>query len=234
MLPVFCHSPAFCGELKFQLITSKLRTQEVARCVGTAEELSSRLGRLTAQEILNLYRSEECAVSGLYGPLSEMTERSAWVSTAAARGAGYLSANAGRFRDVSDGWKGEDNTWEPNRALLEILTKRAPESAPRWEIEWDLDYKDFIRRFTYDHSGSAKGKTCARYYDDYVKSHGEIREAYSAGEIEERKADCEADRASYKKGLEKLLKKFNDKPVLPKLYDPDETNIISDMYFGLC
>lgn len=223
------------GEQKYEIMRNTLHTKdEVIKCWVSAKKLSSKLKTLSPAGILELYRNEECAITSLQSPLSDYDNPNIEFSSAVVLGVKYLKAHPERFKEITNGGGSEFLKREPSGALLEILRLRAPDSPERWELEWDSDYKNFIQKFSYVHKGSSKGKTCGKYYDDYAKGHKELLEIYSQKEIEDIKADCESDRLEYKKGLKSLLERYKDKPIIPKLFDPDETNIISDMYFGIC
>lgn len=223
------------GEQKYEIMRNTLHTKdEIVKCWVSAKKLSSKLKTLSPAGILELYRNEECAITSLQSPLSDYDNPNIEFPSVVVLGVKYLKAHPERFKETSDGRGSDFHKREPSGALLEILRVRAPESPERWEMEWDSDYKNFIQKFSYVHKGSSKGKTCGKYYDDYVKGHKELLDIYSHKEIEDIKADCESDRLEYKKGLKSLLERFKDKPIVPKLFDPDETNIISDMYFGIC
>jgi len=165
--------------------------------------------------------------------IKDLEEHATSLSAQGVMGLKYLKAHPERYREIVHTEFDTSVERFPSRMLLDLIIKKAPESPERWVIEWDLDYSDFIRQFAYGHKGKSKGKTCAKYYEDYVKSHRELLENYTKEEINGIIKDCEGDRERYRIGLKALFDKFSGKPVTPKLFDPDETNIISDEYFGI-
>ncbi|MDA8131632.1 MAG: hypothetical protein M0011_09040 [Elusimicrobia bacterium] len=229
-----CSCPVFCGEQKYEIIRYSLHSpEELVRCWTGAEELSAKFPKLSPAEILQLYQYEECGFRSMRGTIEDYEANAVYLSTWGVLGVKYLKAHPDRYREIVHREFDASAERFPSRVLLDLLIKKAPGSPERWAIEWDLDYADFIRQFSYDHSGRSKGKSCAKYYNDYVKSHKELQEAYTTEEINNRIRDCEAARERYKKGLKILFEKFKDKPVVPKLYDPDETNVDSKEYFGI-
>lgn len=229
-----CSGPAFCGEQKYEVIRYALHTpEELVGCWTGAERLSKKLAKLSPADILKLYQYEKCGFRSMNGLLKDLEEHEESLSARGVLGLKYLKAHPERYREIVRTEFDTSVERFPSRALLDLIIKRAPDSPERWAIEWDLDYADFIRGFAYNHKGNAKGKSCAKYYDDYVRSHRELREYYTKEDIDGIIKDCEADRAGYKRGLDALFEKFKDKPVVPKLYDPDETNVLSDEYLGI-
>jgi hypothetical protein len=229
-----CSLPAFCGEQKYEVIRYSIHSpEEIIACWTGAEKLSAKFPRLSPAEILNLYTYEKCGFRSMRITLEDYEEHKTEVSTWVVTGANYLKAHPERHHEIVHTEFDTSVERFPSRALLDLITKRAPDSPERWAIEWDLDYSDFIRQFTYSHNNRSKGESCAKHYTDYVKSHRELQEYYTKEDIDGIIKDCEADRVRYKKGLKDLLEKFKDKPVTPKLYDPDETNVFSDEYLGI-
>lgn len=227
-------APLFCAERKYEVIQyAVIRPEELIACWTGAERLSKKLQKLPPADILKLYQYEKCGFRSMNSTIKDLEAHEAYLSSSGAMGLKYLKAHPDRYREIVH--TAFDTSVErfPSRALLDVIIQKAPDSPERWAIEWDLDYADFIRQFSYGHKGDSKGKSCANYYEDYVKSHSELRKNYTNTEIDNIVKDCEADRASYKKGLKSLLDKFKSKPVVPKLYDPDETNVTSDEYFGI-
>lgn len=226
--------PVFCAEQKYEVIQYRLYSpEEIKNCWAGAEQLSSRLPNLSPAKILSLYQYEKCWFRSMRSRMDDYARADMEFSTWMVPAVKYLRAHPERYREIIH--TDFDTSVErfPSRALLELIIKRAPDSPERWAMEWDLDYSDFIRQFGYVHKGSSKGKTCAKYYEDYVKSRRELQEYYTKTDIDGIIKDCEADRERYKKGLKALLNKFKGKPVTPRLYDPDETNVLSDEYLGI-
>ncbi len=143
----------------------------------------------------------------------------------------YIRANTPRFREVSDGWKGESNFWEPNRYWLEEIIKSFPDSPERKEIEFDLDFKEFIRQFDVD--VQAKGKSCEQYYAKLLKEHGDIyRELYSQVEIDGMVPNCKKNRVKFISGRKMLLEKYGTAPFTKKLRNINPTIIV--VFYSIC
>lgn len=230
-----CSGTLSCGEQKYEVIRPAAlhSKEELIECWTGAEKLSAKLPKLSPAEVLKLYQYEKRGFRSMNSTIKDLEANAAYLSTEGVLGVKYLKAHKERYREIVHE---EFDTFVerfPSRALLDLMIKKAPDSPERWTIEWDLDYADFIRQFSYAHDGSAKGKTCEQYYDDHMKSHKELSELYSKEEIDAIKKDCKADRVEYKKSLKALFEKFKGKTVTPKLYDPDETNIVSNEYFGI-
>lgn len=229
-----CSAPVLCGEQKYEVVGYALHSpEEVKNCWAGSEQLSARYPNLSPAEILRFYQYEKCWFRSMRGTAKDYERADIEFSTWVARAVKYLKVHPERYREIVH--TDFDTSVErfPSRALLDLMIKRAPDSPERWAIEWDLDYSDFMRQFSYSHKGRSKGKTCAKYYEDYVKSHRELQEYYTKEAIDGIVKDCEADRDRYKKGLKALFDKFKGKPVTPRLYDPDETNVLSDEYLGI-
>lgn len=226
--------PAFCEEQKYEVIRYATHSQqEIAGCWAGVDRLSKKLPKLTPAGILELYQYEKCWLRAMRGTMEDYARTDVEFSTWVAAGVKYLKDHPERYREIVHTEFDAYAERMPSRALLDLIIKRAPDSPERWAMEWDLDYSDFIRQFSYIHKGSSKGKTCAKYYEDYVRSHRELQEYYTKEAIDGIIKDCETDRARYKEGLQTLLEKFKGKPVMPRLYDPDETNVLSDEYLGI-
>lgn len=229
-----CVVPLLCGEQKYEVIQYALHsTEEVKNCWAGSEQLSAKFSNLSPAEILRLYQYEKCWFRSMRSTVKDYERADIEFSTWVVRAVKYLKVHPERYREIVHAEFDTSVERFPSRALLDLIIKRAPDSPERWAIEWDLDYSDFIRQFAYSHNNRSKGESCAKHYEDYVKSHRELQEYYTKEDIDGVIKDCEADRARYKKGLKTLLEKFKDKPVTPKLYDPDETNVFSDEYLGI-
>lgn len=231
-------------------------SREIERRIGTAEARTCladarRLGNESAstpREIVKLYDAEICIGRYLVGfagmPDSDLPvtldnlerwqpdeDRGATVHEAVA----YLRGNRDRFREIFDGWKGEANLFEPNESLLSLLRDRFPESAERWEIEWDLAFKDLTRQFTF--SRGARDKTCKQVYDGIVAgAPEEYHKSYSDADVAERISDCERQRTRFASELAELEARFVSKPLEKKrtCFAIDPSDVISNLYFGLC
>ncbi len=219
---------------KFEI--KSISEDKAAICLNKARDLSSKKDK-TASDIYSLYESEECLSNYIFGYTPNMPEpnfNSLNIAKTSIRYQclSYVRNNISRFREIHDGWKGEENIWEPNYYWLDIIKGKYPNSKERWMIEWGLTYKDFIRQFEF--SELAKGKTCDEYYEGLIKEYPEHLEYYSKEEIAKIKRDCETKREQYKKSLFDLLDKYKDNPIEKKMYDIDDRNVISNFYFGLC
>lgn len=206
-------------------------------CLKKAINLINKKNK-TASDILSLYKSEECISNFISGHIYNMTDTDFNSRVKLSKTSTvyqcllYVRNNINRFRELSDGWKGEEKLWEPNYYWLDLLKEKYPNSKERWTVEWDLEYKNFIRKFEF--SEDAKCKTCDEYYEGRIKEYPEYLESYSKEEISEIKKDCKAKREQYKRSLNELLEKYKDIPIEKKMYDIDETNVISNIYFSLC
>ena len=178
----------------------KLTTPSTAQvCLGEAQRLSGK-EHLSAGEVVALYDAEICIgrfASNFLNMLSmgedvaefERSERSQRMSTQRTT-ADYVQAHPERFRRIYAGYKGEGDLWEPNAHWLGVLRTRYPGSEERWEIEWDLAWKDLTRQFSF--STQARGKSCAQYYEEVMAQDREAyRASYSEKEIAKTIADCE-------------------------------------------
>jgi hypothetical protein len=137
----------------------------------------------------------------------------------------YVLKNRSRFRVVWDGWKGENNFWEPTGYWAEEANKYYPNSIQSMEIEFDLEFKEFIRQF-YIFEG-AKGKTCQQYHEDNLKKFKDVYlDVYTRKEIDQWPSECERVREEFIRGRSKLLKKFRNAPFTQILQDIDPTTIV--------
>jgi hypothetical protein len=144
----------------------------------------------------------------------------------------YVKRHIDRFREVSDGWKGEDNTWEPNAFWPNYLKKQGHSGIEAREMEFDLTFKDFIRMYKFDKR--AKQKSCRQYYENIVNAEPLYLEIYTKEEIDSMPPSCEEQRKKFENGREELQHRFSDVPAVDKLRKIDPTTVISDKYFGLC
>ena len=142
----------------------------------------------------------------------------------------YIQTYRARFRVVDDAWKGEDNFWEPNRFWIEEAKKSFPGSQEALEIEFDLDFKEFIRQFNIDEE--AKGKTCQEYYDEDLKDNLDAHEVYSKEEIARWPEECEHTRYEFTRGRLQILQKYKYAPYTKILQDIDITTIV--VFHSVC
>lgn len=135
----------------------------------------------------------------------------------------YIRTNQARFQVVDDGFKEEYNFCEPNRYWLDRIKKTFPDSLERTEIEFDLDFNEFIRQ--YDIDEDAKGQSCEQYVK---KSWKEGQDAYrEAGySVEGWIPECKQVRKNFQTGRKKLLKKYQNSPFIKKLQNIDKTTIV--------
>jgi hypothetical protein len=144
---------------------------------------------------------------------------------------GYVQANQGRFRVVDDNWKGEENFCEPNRYWLERVNRTFPNSPEGKEIEFHLDFDEFIRRFDIDKG--AKEKSCEQYVNEELKKSGDgYREVYSLDQLKQWIPKCEQARKNFDIGKKKLLEKFQNAPFTKKLQEIDQTIIV--VFYHVC
>ena len=144
----------------------------------------------------------------------------------------YVSSNNARFREVNDGWKGENNYFEPNSFWADALKKVSPNAIEVREIDFDLKFKDLVRSFRHDER--ALGKDCATFYSDLMRSEPMYAEGYSKEEISSMAPSCMLQRKEFSRRKDALLKEFSDIPAAKKLETLDPTEIVSEIYFGLC
>ncbi len=181
---------------------------------------------------MRIYRAEEAIGAYSIGiPLTApdtLIAKMAYFNTELrSKCAKYVRENLNRFQEVDDGWKGEENYWEPNRYWLDKIIKLYPDSYERKEIEWDFEYKAFIRQFSFDEE--AKGKMCEEYYH---ASELRYKEVYSEKEIDEAISSCRELRARFQSGRAVLLKKYGDLPFTKKLRDIEVTTVV--LHLGTC
>lgn len=232
LILIGCSLPAFCGKQKYEVVRTLYVADALASCWDEMNRLSGKFPELSPKQLFKLYQCEKKVFNSILLTFEEYENQmpGAEFSDWNVAGLKYLKAHPDRYTEKIIG-KYHDPMAQrfPSRVFLDEIIKKAPDSPERWAMEWDLDYGDFIRQFSYVVSGAAKGKSCAQYYDERLKDVSDISEEA----VDEVKKDCEADRAEYTKGLKVLLKRYEGKPVVPKLYDPDETNVVSDKSLGL-
>ena len=137
----------------------------------------------------------------------------------------YVQKNRGRFKIVGDGWKGENNFWEPTQYWAERAKKDHLNSVQALEIEFDLDFKIFIRRFYIDEE--AKGKTCQQYHEEDVKNFLDAYlDVYTKEEIDQWPVECERVREEFIRGRSQLLERYRNAPFTKILQDIDPTTIV--------
>jgi hypothetical protein len=213
--------------------------QDVQAILELAKRLNGR-NQLTAKEMLQIYYAEKkigrCVwgisprVSNLYdgrdlGMLGYVD------STVAAQCVLYVQTNRLRFRVVDDGWKGEENFWEPNEHWFERAKRAYPNSRETLEIEFDLEFSQFIRRFDIDLR--AQGKTCDQYYKDELEKNGDVyRKVYSDDDIKQWVPECAKVRYDFQASRKRLLDKYRNAPFTKKLQNIDITTIV--VFHSVC
>jgi hypothetical protein len=205
---------------------------QVSASLDLAKQLSAR-STLSPKEILLLYRAEKTIGRIVWGlsprykgqdfPQLDLFS-SCHDSTIAAHAVAYIRANQNRFRVVDDGWKGEENFWEPTDALLLRMKQLHPQTIEAMEIEFDLEFNQFIRRFWID--PDAQGKTCEQYYREELEGNSELRESYTELEIAKWPAECAKEREQFAARRSQLLKKYKNAPFTKVLSDIDVTTIV--------
>ena len=134
-----------------------------------------------------------------------------------------------RFREVHDGWKGEENHFEPTAFWAK--SRGAPKQR-RFENRIRRKFKDLMRSFRHD--DRAIGKDCATFYAGIVRAEPTYSESYSKEEIESMAPSCAEQRNKFIRQRNALLKEYSDLPAAKKLSEIDPTEIVSEKYFGLC
>ena len=92
-----------------------------------------------------------------------------------------------------------------------------------------MEYKAFIRQFSFDEAAS--GKTCEEYYYD-AERRETYKEVYSEKELDEANASCRELRAKFEAGRAALLKKYGNLPFTKKLRDIDISTVV--LFLSLC
>jgi len=205
---------------------------QVSASLDLAKQLSAR-STPTAKELLLLYRAEKTIGRTVWG-LSPRHNRQDFPqldlfsychdSTIGAQAVAYIRANQKRFRVVDDGWKGEENFWEPTDALLLRMKQLYLQTIEAMEIEFDLEFNQFIRRFWID--PDAQGKTCEQYYKEELEDNSELRESFTKAEIAKWPAECAKEREEFAARRSQLLKKYKNAPFTKVLSDIDTTTIV--------
>jgi len=207
--------------------------KQVESSLRLAQSLSAQQSR-SAADFLKIYRAEEAIGAFIIGippgtPDTLHVKMGYFHTELKTQCVKYVRENLNRFQEVDDGWKGESNYWEPNRQWLDKIIRRYPDSYERKEIEWDFEYKAFIRQFSFDEE--ARGKTCEEYYQDPERREA-YQEVYSEKEIDEANPSCRELRAKFQSGREALLKKYGNLPFTKKLRNIDVTTVV--LYLGTC
>ena len=143
----------------------------------------------------------------------------------------YVSAHKDRLKVVDDGWKGEDNFYEPtNYWLLRALSKY-PDSTQTKEIEFNLDFNELVRQ--YDIQDDFIGKTCEQCVKDELEMGGEeLRKNYSEDDIKQWVPNCKGVRKQFEEQRAALLEKYHNAHFTKKLRDINITTIV--VFHGTC
>jgi hypothetical protein len=143
----------------------------------------------------------------------------------------YVRSHQSRFREVSDGWKGEENFWEPNDYWLTRITELFLSATERNIIAFDLDVKVFIRQFDVD--VEAAGKSCEAYISGLLlEGRDGYKDVYSDDEINGWIPECIKNRETFEAGRTRLLEKYGRAPFTKRLKDIDVTTVV--VYHSVC
>ena len=227
-IALICHASADPGSQFGPTRHDKIKASysDVVKALDIAKTLTEKKAR-TSGEIIKIYRAEE-----KIGALSRSSPHREDLKEIVSKCAAYVSANRSRFREVHDGWKGEENHFEPTAFWAEELRGVSPEAAEIREIEFDVKFKDLMRSFRHD--DRAIGKDCATFYADIVRAEPTYSESYSKEEIASMAPSCAEQRDKFIRQRNALLKEYSDLPAAKKLSEIDPTEIVSEKYFGLC
>jgi len=194
-------------------VQPKLSAKEIHQ-IYFAEKNIGRSVWGASERISNLYDSQKIKAINYHGDIS-LSEQCLL----------YVQTNWARFRVVDDGWKGEENFIEPNRYWMDQIKKYYPNSVEAMEIEFDRDFKEFIRRFDIDED--AKGKTCDQYYSEELKKNLRVYlEVYSKEEIDNWPSECKNIRKEFQLARSQLLQKFKNAFFTKILQGIDPTTIV--------
>lgn len=216
------------GELFGPTVHDEIRAtpSEVRHALAAARSLNEK-SELSPVEILTLYHAEERIGAFRWTQASNAREPALFSECTS-----YMRSNGERFREVHDGWKGEENYFEPNSFWAEKLRRVSAKTSELAEIEFDLKFKDLIRFFRHD--GRAIGKECSRFYAELIRSNPEYLDMYSRDEIDSMGPSCVSERKRFIKLRDALLKEYPSVPAGRKLRAVDPTEVVSDRYFGFC
>ncbi|OGP66920.1 MAG: hypothetical protein A2W27_08820 [Deltaproteobacteria bacterium RBG_16_44_11] len=181
----------------------------------------------TAMEILHIYKAEQAISGCIWGePSKTITTNQSFNCAADTKVRAeiilYVRTNQSRFKVVEDGFKGEYNFFEPNRYWLDRINESFPNSPESKEIEFDLDFNEFMREF--DIYKKAKGQSCEQHIKQSFKEGWYT--IYTKDFIKQWIPECEQARKDFRIGRKKLLEKFQNAPFTKKLQDIDETTIV--------
>jgi hypothetical protein len=230
-LSVFSFGPKLLSQTIHDAISVDRKQAE--SCLRLAQSPSAQHPR-SAADFLKIYGVEEAIGAFAIGippgtPDTIAAKMGYFHTELRSRCAKYVGEDLNRFQEVDDGWKGESNYWEPNRYWLDEIIRLYPDSYERKEIEWDFEYKAFIRQFSFDEE--ARGKTCEEYYHDPERRKA-YQKVYSEKEIDEAIPSCRELRAKFESGRAALLKKYGNLPFTKKLRDIDVTTVI--LFLSTC
>jgi len=207
---------------------------EVRASVRLATELATK-HPLTATEILQIYGAEKTIGRVVWGVFGKDTigferpfiraKRYFDDTTLTMQCALYVEKNRNQFRLVSDAWKGEEDFLEPNRFWLNRAIALYPNSVETTNIEFDLDFKDFIRCIDIDER--ATGKTCQQYFDKLLAKKREMYlEHFSKEEIDRWPTECDSARTHFIRSRGRILQKYNNASFTKILRDIDPTTVV--------
>lgn len=212
----------------------------VEASLAVVNRLTSK-GKLTADEIVLVYFAEKnigkcvwggsVSDSGLYGSQQSVAHNYFSDASVSQQCLLYVQRNRTRFRVVGDGWKGEGNFWEPTLYWVNQAKKDYPNSMQAMEIEFDCEFKDFIRQFHID--DEAKGKSCQQYFEEeFIANLDMYLDAYSKEEIDQWPCECESVREEFIRGRSQLLERYKNAPFTKVLHDIDPSTIV--VIYSVC
>jgi hypothetical protein len=137
----------------------------------------------------------------------------------------YVQTHKDRFVVIDDGFKGEENYWEPNSYWLQRIKSEYPGSTEGYEIEFDLDFASLMRRYRPD--PDALGKTCSEYVTQDLAQHRDsYLEVYSEDDFKQWIPQCDTIRKIFQTLKMNILQKYAFAPFTQKLQDIDSTTIV--------
>ena len=137
----------------------------------------------------------------------------------------YISKHKPRFRMVYDGWKGDDNFWEPNNYWAEKAKQIDPKNEKTLEICFDLDFKNLYRKFSFTDCEACF--SCEKFYKNEVFQHKTLYlSEYSEKELSNYVSNCKKRRKKFEEEKNKLLIEYNFSQFTDKLKNIDSSRII--------
>jgi len=235
LLPV---SIALAQQSKFDTEIPNVKVMRAS--LHAATELTSK-DKLTADEIRQIYFAEKQIGKCVWGVSARDTTYYSPQHVAAhnfysdrdvtKQCLQYVQKYRNRFRVVSDGWKGDSNFMEPTQYWAKQGNSYYPSAGETREIEFDLEFNAFIRRFTIDEE--AQGKTCQQYFEEHIEPNLEgYLDVMTKEELYQWPADCGRAREEFERGRATLLEKYRNAPFTKILKDIDPTMIV--VIYSVC